>query len=250
MKRKFGLIGFPLSHSFSRKFFTEKFLDEGIDAEYLNFELDNISQLSHVIASHPALKGLNVTIPYKEQVIKYLDSMDESAAVIHAVNTIKILRSGHHVSLHGYNTDIHGFQESIRPLLQKYHHKALVLGTGGASKAVVKALENLKIDTILVSRNPEEKGELSYNDLDEDVMDNYNIIVNTTPIGTYPNIEGCPAIPFELITPKHLLFDLIYNPEVTEFLKQGKKRGATIKNGLEMLHLQALASWEIWNQKA
>ena len=248
MKRKFGLIGFPLSHSFSRKFFTDKFSNEGVDAEYLNFEIENISQLSHVIASHPTLEGLNVTIPFKEQVIKFLDDVDEAAAQIHAVNTIRIQRSGHHVSLHGYNTDIHGFQESIRPLIQKYHHKALVLGTGGASKAVVKALENLKIDTILVSRNPEEKGELSYNDLDEDVMDNYKIIVNTTPIGTYPNIEGCPAIPFELITTKHLMFDLVYNPEVTEFLKMGKKRGATIKNGLEMLHLQALASWEIWNR--
>lgn len=247
MKRKFGLIGFPLSHSFSRKFFTEKFMNEGIDAEYLNFEIENITQLSHVIASHPDLEGLNVTIPYKEQVIKLLDDIDESSTQIRAVNTIRIRRTGHHVSLHGYNTDIIGFQESIRPLIQKHHHKALVLGTGGASKAVVKALENLKIETILVSRNPEEKGELSYNDLDEDVMDNYKIIVNTTPIGTYPNTEGCPAIPFEMITPKHLLFDLVYNPEVTEFLKQGKKRGAIIKNGLEMLHLQALASWEIWN---
>lgn len=249
MKRKFGLIGFPLSHSFSRKFFTEKFLVEGIDAEYLNFEIENISQLSHVIASHPDLEGLNVTIPYKEQVVKLLDDMDESSTQIHAVNTIRIQRSGHHVSLHGYNTDIIGFQESIQPLIQKHHHKALVLGTGGASKAVVRALGNLKIDTIIVSRNPEEKGELSYNDLDEDVMDNYKIIVNTTPIGTYPNTEGCPAIPFELITPKHLLFDLVYNPEVTEFLKQGKKHGAIIKNGLEMLHLQALASWEIWNRE-
>jgi len=249
MKRKFGLIGFPLSHSFSRKFFTEKFSNEGIDAEYLNFELENILQLSHVIASHPDLVGINVTIPYKEQVIKFLDSIDESASQIQAVNTIKIHRSGHRVSLHGFNTDIQGFQESIRPLLQKYHQKALVLGTGGASKAVVKALENLKIDTILVSRNPEEKGELAYSDLDEDVMASYKIIINTTPIGSYPNVEGCPAIPFELITPKHLLFDLVYNPEVTEFLKLGKQRGATIKNGLEMLHLQALASWEIWNQK-
>ncbi|NEW80950.1 MAG: shikimate dehydrogenase [Mariniphaga sp.] len=249
MKRKFGLIGFPLSHSFSRKFFTEKFLVEGIDAEYLNFEIENISQLSHVIASHPDLEGLNVTIPYKEQVVKLLNDMDESSTQIHAVNTIRIQRSGHHVSLHGYNTDIIGFQESIQPLIQKHHHKALVLGTGGASKAVVRALGNLKIDTIIVSRNPEEKGELSYNDLDEDVMDNYKIIVNTTPIGTYPNTEGCPAIPFELITPKHLLFDLVYNPEVTEFLKQGKKHGAIIKNGLEMLHLQALASWEIWNRE-
>jgi len=249
MKRKFGLIGSELSHSFSRKFFLEKFSSDGIDNEYLNFELENISQLSHVIASHPDLEGLNVTIPYKEQVIKYLDYTDKSAAEIHAVNTIRIHRTGHHISLHGYNTDILGFQESIRPMIQKYHHKAIVLGTGGASKAVVKAFENLKIETILVSRNPEEKGELSYNDLDEDVMENYKIIVNTTPIGTYPNIEGCPAIPFELITNKHLLFDLVYNPEVTEFLKQGKKRGAIVKNGLEMLHLQALASWEIWNRE-
>jgi len=248
MKRKFGLIGFPLSHSFSKKFFTEKFSKEAIDAEYINFEIENISQLSRVIATHPDLEGINVTIPYKEQIIKFLDYTDEVAASIQAVNTIRIFRSGHHVTLRGYNTDIHGFQESIRPLIQNYHHKALVLGTGGASKAVVRALENLKIETILVSRNPEEKGELSYNDLDEDVMDNYKIIVNTTPIGTYPNIEGCPAIPFELITPRHLLFDLVYNPEVTEFLKLGKKRGAVIKNGLEMLHLQALASWDIWNR--
>jgi shikimate dehydrogenase len=248
MKRKFGLIGFPLSHSFSKKFFAEKFSKEAIDAEYINFEIENISQLSRVIATHPDLEGINVTIPYKEQIIKFLDFTDEEAASIQAVNTIRIFRSGHHVTLRGYNTDIHGFQESIRPLIQNYHHKALVLGTGGASKAVVRALENLKIETILVSRNPEEKGELSYNDLDEDVMDNYKIIVNTTPIGTYPNTEGCPAIPFEMITPRHLLFDLVYNPEVTEFLKQGKKRGAVIKNGLEMLHLQALASWDIWNR--
>ena len=247
MRRKFGLIGFPLSHSFSKKFFTEKFLDEGIDAEYLNFELEDIAQLPHLITSQSDLEGINVTIPYKEQVIKFLDYTDESANQIQAVNTIRIHRSGHQVSLFGYNTDIEGFQESIQPLLQKYQHKALVLGTGGASKAVVRALTNLNIDSMLVSRNPEEKGELSYSDLDEDVMDNYKIIVNTTPIGTYPNIEGCPAIPFDLITPKHVLFDLVYNPEITEFLKQGKQHGATIRNGLEMLHIQALASWEIWN---
>ena len=247
MKRKFGLIGYPLSHSFSRKFFTEKFSAEGINAEYLNFEIENISQLLHVINSHPNLEGINVTIPYKEDVIKFLDKIDDEVAQIHAVNTVLIRRTGHHISLHGYNTDIHGFQESLKPLLKIYHHKALVLGTGGASKAVVKALSNLKIDSILVSRNPEEKGELSYNDLDEDVMANYKIIVNTTPIGTYPNIDACPAIPFELITSSHLMFDLIYNPEVTEFLRQGLQHGATIKNGMEMLHLQALASWEIWN---
>ena len=249
MKHKFGLIGFPLSHSFSRKFFTEKFANEGIEAVYLNFEIENIGKLNHLISAHPDLQGFNVTIPYKEQIISYLEQIDGEAAQIKAVNTVKIRRSGRQVSLHGYNTDIHGFQESIKPLLQKYHHKALVLGTGGASKAVMKALENLGIDAILVSRNPEEKGEISYNDLDEDVMDSYKIVINTTPIGTYPNIEGCPAIPFEWITSKHLLFDLVYNPEVTEFLKQGRERGATIKNGLEMLHLQALAAWEIWNRE-
>jgi len=249
MKRKFGLIGFPLSHSFSKRFFNEKFSNEGIEAEYLNFEIESISQLPHILTANHNLEGLNVTIPYKELVISFLDYIDEAAAQIQAVNTIRIIRSGHHVSLRGYNTDIQGFQDSIKPLLQKYHHKALVLGTGGASKAVVKALENLKIETILVSRNPEEKGELSYSDLDEDVMTNYKIIVNTTPIGTFPNIEGCPAVPFDFITPNHLLFDLVYNPQVTEFLKQGKQRGATIQNGLEMLHRQALAAWEIWNKK-
>ena len=249
MKPKFGLIGYPLTHSFSRRFFTEKFTNEQIDAEYLNFEIENIANLPHLLHAHPDLVGFNVTIPYKEQVIAYLDFTDNSAAEIKAVNTIKIVRNGEHVSLHGYNTDILGFQESIKPLIREYHHKALVLGTGGASKAVVKALENLNVDTILVSRNPEDKGEISYDDLDQDVMESYKIIVNTTPIGTYPNIEGCPAIPFELITPKHLLFDLVYNPGTTEFLKQGKLRGATIKNGLEMLHLQALAAWEIWNRE-
>ena len=249
MKRKFGLIGFPLSHTCSRKFFTEKFSNEGIDAVYLNFELESIEELNHLISAHPDLEGFNVTIPYKEQVIPFLDQIDEAAAQIKAVNTVKIHRSGGQVTLHGYNTDIHGFQQSIKPLLQQYHHKALVLGTGGASKAVVKALENLGIDAILVSRNPEKKGEISYNDLDEDVMESYRIIINTSPIGTYPNIEGCPAIPFEWVTSRHMLFDLVYNPEVTEFLRQGKERGATIKNGLEMLHLQALAAWEIWNRE-
>jgi len=249
MKRVYGLIGYPLSHSFSRKFFTEKFSNEGIDAEYLNFEIENISLLSQVIVAHPDLIGLNVTIPYKEQVIKLIDFIDPAAAEIHAVNTIRIQRSGKNFTLYGYNTDIQGFQDSIRPLIKTYHHKAVVLGTGGASKAVIKALTNLGIDSILVSRNPEEKGELSYSDLDEDVMDNYKIIVNTTPIGAYPAVEGCPAIPFEFVTPKHLLYDLVYNPETTEFLKTGKQQGATIKNGLEMLHIQAIASWEIWNRK-
>lgn len=249
MKRKFGLIGNPLSHSFSKDFFCAKFSSEGIDAEYLNFEIDSISLLPHIIGTHPDLVGINVTIPYKEEVIRFLDKIDETAAKIHAVNTIWVQRSGHHVALHGYNTDIQGFKGSIGPLIKSRHHKALVLGTGGGSKAVVQALIDLGIDSILVSRNPEEKGEISYNDLDEYVMSSYKIIVNTTPMGTYPNIEGCPAVPFEFVTPMHLLFDLVYNPEMTEFLKQGAQRGATVKNGLEMLHIQALASWGIWNRE-
>jgi shikimate dehydrogenase len=247
MQRRFGLIGYPLSHSFSRKFFSDKFSREGIDAEYLNYEIDNINLLPQIIASDPVLTGLNVTIPYKQLVIKFLDKTDENAAEIKAVNTIRIIRNGDNYSLEGYNTDINGFRDSIKPLLKKHHHKALILGSGGASKAIIKVLTDLGIETIIVSRNPEFKGEISYDDLDEAVMENYKVIVNTTPIGTFPKVEGCPNIPFEYINEQHLFYDLVYNPSVTEFMKQGQLRGATVKNGLEMLHLQALASWEIWN---
>jgi shikimate dehydrogenase len=248
MQRRFGLIGYPLSHSFSRKFFSDKFSREGIDAEYLNYEIDNINLLPQIIDSDPVLTGLNVTIPYKQQVIKFLDKTDEDAAEINAVNTIRIIRDGGRISLEGYNTDIYGFRESIRQLIQKHHHKALILGSGGASKAIIKVLNDIGIDTIIVSRNPQYKGEISYDDLDEGVMESYKVIVNTTPIGTFPKTEGCPAIPFEYVNEQHLLYDLVYNPEVTEFLKQGQLRGAAVKNGLEMLYLQALASWEIWNR--
>jgi shikimate dehydrogenase len=248
MKRRFGLIGYPLSHSFSKKFFTEKFDKEGIDAEYINYEIQNVSVLPEIIALDHDLIGLNVTIPYKQQVIRFLDKTDEDAAEIKAVNTIRIIRNGDNFSLEGYNTDIIGFSQSIKPLLQNYHHKALILGSGGASKAIIKVLNDLGIETIIVSRNPQYKGEISYDELDEAVMENYKVIVNTTPIGTFPKVEGCPAIPFEFINSQHLLYDLVYNPPETEFMKQGKFHGASVKNGLEMLHLQALASWEIWNR--
>ena len=248
MKKKFGLIGYPLSHSFSRKFFTEKFSQENIDAQYLNYEIKDIDLLPKIIASETDLQGLNVTIPYKEQVVRFMDRIDEPAAEINAVNTIKITRNGNSPLLEGFNTDITGFKESISPLLRKYHHKALILGSGGASKAIIKVLTDLGIETITVSRNPQYKGEISYNDLDEGVIDSYKIIVNTTPIGTFPEIEGCPPIPFGDVSDQHLLYDLVYNPSLTEFLKQGQLRGAQVKNGLEMLHLQAIASWEIWNR--
>jgi shikimate dehydrogenase len=248
MKLKYGLIGYPLSHSFSKNFFTEKFSTEGTEAEYNNYDINDIDLLPEIIDNNPDLKGLNVTIPYKEQVLHYLDKIDPAAAEISAVNTIRITKPGGIPFLEGFNTDIVGFRDSILPLLQKHHRKALILGSGGASKAVIKVFIDLGIDTITVSRNPQYKGEISYDDLDNGVMESYKIIVNCTPIGTYPLIEGCPAIPFEFVDDQHLLYDLVYNPSLTGFLKKGQQRGATIKNGLEMLHLQALASWNIWNR--
>jgi shikimate dehydrogenase len=247
MTRKYGLIGYPLTHSFSRKFFTGKFQQENIDAEYLNFEIENIGLLPDVIAKKPELVGLNVTIPYKEQVIPFLDEINDAASKIRAVNTIRIERSSSGTKLIGFNTDVVGFMQSIRPLLKDHHKKALVLGTGGASKAIIFALKELGISALLVSRNSVGEASLSYNDLDPKIMSEYQIIVNTTPLGTFPKTETFPPIPYEFVGKNHLLYDLVYNPEITEFLRKGSENGASIKNGLEMLHLQALAAWEIWN---
>jgi shikimate dehydrogenase len=249
MKHSFGLIGYPLTHSFSKKFFTEKFSREGIDSVYENFEIDTIGKLPDIIREHPMLKGLNVTIPYKQDVFAYLDEVDEAAREIGAVNTIRIEREEGGTRLCGFNTDVIGFGDSIRPLLKVHHQKALVLGTGGASKAVVRALNALGLSVILVSRSPKGGGQINYRDLDKDRMAEYTVIVNTTPLGTYPKIEGFPDIPYSLITARHLLYDLVYNPEKTRFLEKGEEQGATIKNGLDMLHGQALAAWEIWNRK-
>jgi len=247
MDRLFGLIGYPLSHSFSRKFFTDKFKRENIDAQYMNFEIDNISRLPEIIKDNARLEGINVTIPYKEDVLKYLDYTDDSAREIGAVNTIKIIRRGENTYLYGYNTDITGFAVSIKPLIKAHHKKALVLGTGGASKAVVQALRNMDIEPLLVSRS-QRAGCITYNEITSDIMDEYTVLVNTTPLGTYPDTKGCPDIPFEKLSGKHLLYDLVYNPAATEFLKRGESKGAEIKNGLDMLHEQALAAWEIWNE--
>jgi len=249
MMDTYGLIGFPLKHSFSAIFFTEKFKKENIDAEYLNVEIEDIQQIREVILTHVHLKGLNVTIPYKEQVIPYLDELSPEAKKIGAVNVIKIDRNPndkHTYYLKGYNTDYVGFKKSIGPLIKSdIHKKALVLGTGGASKAVVQALIDLGIDWKYVSRTAGEN-KFTYNELTPEIINNYQIIINTSPVGTFPKVNECPDIPYQYLTRNHLLYDLVYNPAETVFLKKGKDKGATVKNGEEMLHLQAEEAWKIW----
>lgn len=242
---EYALIGYPLVHSFSRQYFTEKFESEGINACYVNMEMESVAGLLETIKAQPQLKGLNVTIPHKQDVMPLLTSVSDEALAIGAVNCIKIGRNP--LSLIGYNTDIIGFERSIKPLLQPHHKKALVLGTGGASKAVVYGLKKLGIEPTLVSRTPA-NGMLCYSNLSKDIMDEHTVIVNCTPLGTFPNINTCPDIPYKYISDRHLLYDLVYNPAKTLFLQQGEANGATVKNGLEMLHLQAEAGWEIWNR--
>lgn len=245
----FGLIGFPLSHSFSQKYFTEKFKKENItDAEFKNFPLENISSFPELLRSHPALCGLSVTIPHKKNIIQFLNGIDEAAKEIGAVNCVRIDRSE---QLTGYNTDVTGFSQSLKPLLKSHHTEALILGTGGASKAVAYILSKSKIKFRYVSRNKESgpgaTEMLSYGDINKEIISTSTLLINTTPLGMFPNVNECPDIPYEFITSKHLLYDLTYNPEESLFLRKGKEQGATIKNGLEMLHIQAEKAWEIWN---
>lgn len=246
----YGIIGFPLKHSFSSKFFTDKFRREDIDAEYLNFEIEDILDIRRVILFNQHLKGLNITIPYKEKIIPFLHELSPEARKIGAVNVIKVHRKAgdmYYYELTGYNTDYIGFKKSIIPLLNPSTHvKALVLGTGGASKAVSQALTDLNIDWLHVSRSPG-KERIQYSELTPEIMSAYTIIINATPVGTFPETGNCPSIPYSQLTPRHLLYDLVYNPEETLFLKKGKEHGTIIKNGREMLELQALAAWEIWN---
>ncbi len=245
---KYGLIGYPLKHSFSITYFNEKFQAENIDAEYVNFEIPRIEDFMGVVDEHPNLCGLNVTIPYKEQVIPYLDELDKDTARIGAVNVIKIIRQPKgKVKLVGYNSDVIGFSRSIEPLLQPHHKKALLLGTGGASKAVFHGLENLGVKSTYVSRTKRSDEVLTYRELTPEVMAEHTVIVNCTPVGMYPKVDFCPDIPYELLTSGHLLYDLLYNPNETLFMKKGRAQGATVKNGLEMLLLQAFAAWEIWH---
>jgi shikimate dehydrogenase len=244
-KLKFGLVGRNIAYSFSRSYFSNKFQSEALPHNYVNFDLESIDKLDDIIRTTPQLKGLNVTIPYKETVIPILDDLSKKARKIGAVNTIKITR---YQKLIGYNTDYYGFKKSLEPHLKQFHIRALILGTGGASKAVAYALKKLNIQYDYVSRSQKKEVKFLYSDLTDDIISSYQIIINCTPIGTFPNVNECPDIPYDAITDKHILYDLIYNPEQTKFLSCGDIKGATTINGLEMLQLQAEKSWEIWNK--
>src|SRR5690606_528413 len=246
--RTFGLIGFPLKHSFSKRYFSEKFLKEGLHyCQYQMFEIDEIGKFPQVLSSNPQLVGLNVTIPYKEKVIPYLDDLEPGCRLIGAVNTIKVAGD----KLVGFNTDYIGFKQSLLNWLPTQSVKAIILGTGGASRAVKQALHDLSIPFLMVSRTQsEQQGTVNYHTLDQnpDILHEYRLIINTTPLGTFPNTEQMPPLPVRQLSPQHLVYDLVYNPETTQLMKAVLDAGGMAKNGLEMLHLQAEASWEIWNR--
>jgi shikimate dehydrogenase len=243
----FGLIGFPLIHSFSSAYFAEKFRMEGLkNMRYDLFPIENIYELLSLIRTNPDLRGLNVTIPHKVSVIQLLQHLDTTAETVGAVNTVSVFRSGNSTILKGYNTDVIGFEKSLIPLLKPWHLQALVLGAGGASKAVRYVLGELGIHATFVSRKPSTPEQLSYEQLSRDVLNTHQLVINTTPLGKYPSTEAFPPIPYEYLTENNLLYDLNYNPDITRFMQLGAERGAIVKNGLEMLHLQADASWNIW----
>lgn len=246
-EKLYGLLGYPLVHSFSQTYFNQKFEAENISAQYINFEIPDIGMLMEVVAENENLDGLNVTIPYKEQVIPFLDEIDPAAKEVGAVNVIKFIRDKDGLRLKGYNSDIIGFTDSIKSLLKPHHQSALVLGTGGAAKAVSYSLRKLGLDVQLVSRR-KSANTLVYEELTKNDLKTHKVIVNTTPLGMYPNVDICPDIPYRYLTPQHLCYDLIYNPDETLFLKNSRLAGAQVKNGLEMLLLQAFASYSIWNQ--
>ena len=245
---KYGLIGYPLGHSFSISYFNQKFKDENIDAVYENFEIPTIDLLPEVLDSNPNLKGLNVTIPYKQKVIPFLDNISPEARAIGAVNVIKVIHDGKNTKLKGYNSDVIGFTQSIEPMLERFHKKALILGTGGASKAIDYGLKSLGLETVFVSRF-ERPDTIQYKTITPDVIEEYNVIVNCTPLGMYPHTDECPLLPYEAIDSHTILYDLIYNPDETLFMKRGAEHGANVKNGLEMLLLQAFASWDFWHEE-
>jgi shikimate dehydrogenase len=242
--RLFGLIGYPLTHSFSKKYFTEKFEKENLhDCRYENFEIETIDLLPQITLYKEELEGLNVTIPYKERVIKFLDDSNELVKETGACNCIRI-ENGKQI---GYNTDVIAFERSLLPKLQPIHRAALILGTGGAAKAVQFVFKKMGISYQLVSRNPS-ADQLSYSQVNSSIIQTHHLIINTTPVGLYPNVSDAPPLPYDAVTPNHFLFDLIYNPERTLFLAEGEKRGAAVQNGYDMLVYQAEESWKIWNQ--
>lgn len=262
MSKLYGLIGYPLSHSFSKKYFTEKFEREAIaGCEYNLYPLDTIGQFSQLISSNPLLSGLNVTIPYKESIIPFVDELDETAKAVGAVNCIKIttpeskIQNPKSTHLTGYNTDVVGFRKSIKPFLEQQHERALILGTGGASKAVAFVLKEIGIDCYFVTRDKQNANVaaaysdklFTYDELNDYIINAFKLIVNTTPVGMFPNINDCPPLPYQFLQSSHLLYDLVYNPVETEFLKQGRLKGTATVNGLSMLHLQAEEAWKIWN---
>lgn len=245
----YGLIGYPLGHSFSKEYFSRKFMELGINEEYELFPISSINQIGELMNSAELdIEGLNVTIPYKEKIIEHLSDIDSDALCIGAVNVVKVVRNKGIPSLIGFNTDWKGFLLSLSPLLENRHDitDALILGTGGAAKAVAFALSKLGIKFKLVSRNPK-KGDLTYSMLDKAILSHHLLVINTTPLGTFPDISSCPDIPYNHLTPNHICFDLVYNPSVTEFMKRSEDNGAKVKNGLEMLYNQADLAWQIWN---
>jgi shikimate dehydrogenase len=246
--RVFGLIGYPLGHSFSASFFSEKFRTEGHNAIYRNFELSSLSSLPEIIQSNIELEGLNVTLPFKSEILDYLDDIDPLAEEIGAVNVIRISRAKNSFKLKGFNTDIVGFTRSLKPLLNPDIRSALILGTGGSSLAVMKGLDNAGIEYRKVSRD-KEKGDMVYAELDKNTLRSFPLIINTTPLGMFPEIEGAPALPYDGLTAKNVLFDLVYNPELSNFLSLGIKQGCKVKGGLEMLYIQAEEAWALWNTR-
>ncbi len=247
----YGLIGYPLTHSFSEKYFKAKFRKENIsDVDFKTFAIKDLKDFSSIIKSNPDLKGLSVTIPHKENIIPFLDELDETAKNIGAVNCVKIdtRNKNQEPRLIGFNTDAYGFQQSIKPFLETQHERALILGTGGAAKAVAYVLKNIGIDVYFVSRKNNQKECFSYSDLNQNILSKIKLIINATPLGMYPNTTEFPEIPYECITSEHLCYDLIYNPEESLFLQKAKNNGAVTINGLSMLHHQADKAWEIWNQ--
>jgi len=245
--KTYGIIGNPLGHSFSKQYFTDKFQNEKIDAQFLNFEIPCIENILDIVHDNPTLTGLCVTIPYKQEVMPFLDDIDPLAKEIGAVNSIQISRENGKDYLKGYNTDLYGFGESLDDFIDGQKLSALILGTGGASKAVATALKNQNIEFKSVSRTKSETT-ISYEDLNEEILSNHQLIINCTPMGTFPKVDACPDLDYSSLSSKHFLYDLVYNPSTTLFMKKGAGQGAKTRNGLQMLHLQAEKSWEIWNR--